>query len=299
MQENNFINQNNPMGHDTPLNTFDGNQVNNNFNTVSYQNDDYGPRPLSLFTLFAKTFLGFAGGVIGSLVLLLIFLVASSILQPVLNPASTSTETINPIFIVILMAMIFATTLTTSIISPWLLSYTEKLRYPRLNTAIYQIFIINLIIFAFTAPIYLTTSTTSIEFTAYAAGLQVILVSTASALILEILNDQKYPLLGVYTSIIGILIATAVNLFIFKLFKSPTVLLFTALPIIWGSIGFFQASLAMVYHWYYINWGNDFLASNANFGVDYAGTQQEIYQEELEQQQQEPEDKIGSDFFKS
>ncbi len=298
MQENNFINQNNPIGADNPLNTFDNTQVNNNFNSGNYPNDDYGPRPLSLFTLFAKTFLGFAGGIIGSLVLLLIFLVASSILQPVLNPASTSTETINPIFIVILMAMIFATTLITSIITPWLLSYTEKLRYPRLNTAIYQIFIINLIIFAFTAPIYLTTSTTSIEFTAYAAGLQVILVSTASALILEILNDQKYPLLGVYTSIIGILIATAVNLFIFKLFKSPTVLLFASLPIIWGSIGFFQASLAMVYHWYYINWGNDFLASNASFGIDYAGTQREVYQEELEQQQ-ETEDKIGSDFFKS
>lgn len=267
------------------------------FPGVNNQGEVYGPRQVSLFTLFAKTFLGISGGIFGSLVLLIVFLSASSVLQPVLSPADTTSESINPIFIVILMAMIFATTLITSMLTPWLLSYTERLRYPRIVTAIYQIFIINLIIFAFTAPIYLTTSTASVEFTAYAAGLQIILVSTASALIMEILNDDRYPLMAVYTTIIGILIATATNLFIYQLFQSPTVLLFTALPITWGSIGFFQASLAMVYYWYYINWGNDFLATTTSYGVEYAGVQEEVAEAEAEDQL--PEDKTGGDFLKS
>lgn len=257
----------------------------------------YGPRQVSLFTLFAKTFLGICGGIFGSLILLIIFLAASSILQPVLSPADASSTTVNPIFIVILMAMIFSTTLITSMLTPWLLSYTERLRYPRIVTAIYQIFIINLIIFAFTAPIYLTTTSASLEFTAYAAGLQIILVTTASALIMEILNDERYPLMAVYTTIIGILIATAANLFIYQIFKSATVLLFTALPITWGVIGFFQASLAMIYYWYYLNWGNDFLASTTSYGVEYAGVQQEEEQEEAEKQL--PDDKNGGDFLKS
>jgi hypothetical protein len=153
----------------------------------------------------------------------------------------------------------------------------------------------NLIVFAFTAPIYLTTSTTSLEFTAYAAGLQIVMVSLAASLIMEILNDDRYPLLAVYTTVLGILVATATNLFLFQIFKSATVLLFTALPITWGAIGFFQAALAMVYYWYYLNWGNDFLASSTSYGVEYAGVQQEEEQAE----QELPEDKDGGNFFQS
>lgn len=257
----------------------------------------YGPRQVSLFTLFAKTFLGLCGGVFGSLLLLIIFLASSSILGPVLNPAEATTDQVNPIFIVILMAMIFITSLISSMLTPWLLSYTEKLRYPRMTTAIYQIFILNLIIFAFTAPIYLSTSTTSLEFTAYAAGLQVLMVCLSSALIMEILNDEKYPLLGVYTSVVGVLIATAVNLFLFQLFKNATVLLFAALPVTWASIGFFQATLAMIYYWYYMNWGNDFLASATSYGNEYAEVAEEEKEEEIEKEL--PEDKDGQDFFKS
>ncbi len=259
------------------------------------QAESYGPRQVSLFTLFAKTFMGLCGGIFGSLILLLIFLASSSVLQPVLSPAEATGESVNPIFIVILMAMIFATTLISSLLTPWLLSYTERLRYPRIVTAIYQIFIVNLIIFAFTAPIYLTTSTSNLELSAFAAGLQIVMVSLSSALIMEILNDEKYPLLAVYTTVIGVLVATAVNLFLFQMMKSATVLLFAALPITWASIGFFQACLAMIYYWYYINWGNDFLASTTSYGTEYAGVQEEV--EEAEEEL--PEDKAGGDFLKS
>ena len=261
----------------------------------SSQDTAYGPRRLSLFILFSKTFLGFVGGVVGSLVLLLIFLASASILQPVLGTSTTTSDQISPVFIVILMAMIFVTSLISSILSPLLLSYTERQRYPRIMTALYQIFIINLTIFVITAPIYLTTSTTSIEFTAYAAGLQIILVATASSLIMEILNDDRYPLMAVYSTIIGILISTTINLFLYQLLKSTTVLLFAALPITWASIGFFQATLAMMYYWYYLNYGNDFLATSTSYGTEYAG----VAEEEEASEEVLPEDKNGNDFFKS
>jgi hypothetical protein len=267
----------------------------NTANTADQNN--YGPRQLSLFTVFAKTFLGLCGGMFGSLILLLIFLASSSILQPVLSPADAGTDQVNPIFIVILMAMIFVTSLISSMLSPLLLSYTERLRYPKIITSLYQIFIMNLVIFFFTAPIYLTTSTTSLEFTAYAAGLQIVLVAMASSLFMEIINDQRYPLLGVYTSLLGILVATAANVFIFQILKSTTVLLFAALPITWASIGFFQATLAMIYYWYYLNWGNDFLAANTAYGNEYAGVAEE--QQEIEEEEKLPEDRNGGDFLKS
>lgn len=306
MQETNNQNQNpiypqqieqNPQYAGQPVYAPDYNNMPMQEQSQINPDQNYGPRHVSFFTMFAKTFLGLCGGMFGSLILLLIFLASSSVLQPVLSPADATGEQINPIFIVILMAMIFATSLISSMATPMLLSFTERLRYPRIMTAIYQIFIINLVIFAFVAPIYLTTSTTSLEFTAYAAGLQIILVATSAALIMEILNDDRYPLLAVYTTIIGMLVATSINIFIYQILKSSTVLLFAALPITWASIGFFQGVLAMVYYWYYLNWGNDFLASTTTYGLEYAG----VAEEEAEREAEElpPEDKSGSDFLKS
>ncbi len=251
-----------------------------------------GPRRLSLFILIAKTFLGFVGGTIGSLVLLIILLLSASVLQPVLSPAQATTGQVGPIFIVIIMAMVFVTSLLSSIITPMLLSYTEKERYPKLISTLYQIFIFNLVIFAFTAPIYLTTNTANLTVTAYAAGLQIVFVATASSLIMEIMNDANYPLLGVYTTLIGILVGTAINLMIYQLMSSAVVLLFAALPVIWASIGFFQAALAMIYSWFYTNWGIDFLSSGTSFGADYAGQAEEEEEEEVK------EDKEGGDFLK-
>ncbi len=283
------------------------NYVNNNFPQTqdsypAYQpaldsNLDFGPRRVSFFTLILKTFLGVAGGSIGSVILLLIFLAAASVLQPVLSPLESTIEQINPIFIFIIIAMIFGTTLVASIVTPLLLSYTERDRYLRINTSLLQIFILNVVVVLFSLPIYLSTTVGTLEFAAYAAGLQIVLVSLASALIMEIMNDQKYPLLAVYTSIIGVLIAVALNLVLYKLMSSPTVLLFAALPIIWGMIGFFQAAGAIFYYWYYTNWGNDFLANYQNYGTEYANQSAEI--EEEEEAEKLPEDKSGGDFFKS
>ncbi len=260
-----------------------------------YQPED-GPRRMGFFTLILKTFLGLVGGVIGSLILLLIFLAAASILQPVLLPGGVEADQINPVFMVILMMMIFLCTLVSSLLTPFLLSFTERERYTRINSSIYQIFIINLVIFAFSAPLYLTTSVANLEFTAYAAGLQVILVSTAASLIMEIVNDKRYPLVAVYQTLLAILFATAGSLLLFQLLQSTTVLLFAVLPLTWMMIGFFQGAFPAVYQWYYSNWGVDFLAAETSYGVDYAADYAETQQEEEE----EPaEDQDGSDFLKS
>jgi len=252
---------------------------------------EYGPRRMTFFTLILKTFAGLIGGTIGSMVFLLILLVASSVLQPLLSPAEATANEISPLFIIILMAMVFITSVISSIITPLFLSYTERERYTRVATSLYQIFMINIVIFVFISPVYFTTSLDRLEFSAYAAGIQIILSALSASLILEIMNDFRYALLGVYTTILGVLVSTAVNLMIYKLFGSATVLLFAALPITWACIGFFQGALSMTYYWYFSNWGSDFLATETSYGADYGVPEPE--EEPL------PEDRDGSDFFKS
>lgn len=258
---------------------------------------EFGPRKMSFFTLVLKTFAGLSGGIAGALILLIIFLLTSSILQPVLAPAEAAAQEISPLFIFILMAMIFATSLAANLIGPLLLSYTERERYNRVATALSQIFIINVVIFAFVAPIYLTTSTARLELTAYAAGLQIILSATASALIIELIHDYRYILLTVYSTILSVLVAVAINFFIYTGFGriGATMLLFISLPLIWSLIGFFQGAFAMFYYWLYSNYGTDFLATTTSYGADYG------IPDESEEDDSEPEreDTEGGSFLKN
>ena len=232
-----------------------------------------GPRHVSFFTLVLKTMAGFAGGVAGTLVLLLIFLSASSILQPVLGSAAVAADAASgepsPLFMVVLMAMIFATSMVSSLLATLLLCYTERDRYTRVATTLTQVFVVNIVIFIFVLPIYLTTSTTRLELTAVAAILQIVLSATASAMILELVHDYRYSLLAVYTTVLGVLVASGINFFFYYATGNATMTLFAALPVTWSLIGFSQAALSMIYYWYYQTWGSDFLANTTSFGVDY------------------------------
>lgn len=259
----------------------------------TYQEPEYGPRRLTFFILVLKTFAGFGGGVAGTAVLLLIFLATSSILQPVLGgTAATELESgqVSPLFMVVLMAMVFATSLVSSLLAPLFLAYTERDRYNRISTMMGQIFIVNLVIFAFVLPIYLTTSTDRMELTVYAAGLQVIISAMAGALIMEILHDSKYPLLAVYNSILALLVGVGINFMLYYMTGSATILLFAALPIIWSLVGFAQAAVTMFYYWIFQSWGSDFLANTASFGTDY-GIPDETEEEEP------PPDVEGAEFL--
>lgn len=247
--------------------------------------DSDGPRRMSFFTLVLKGFAGFAGGIAGTLVLLIIFLLASSILQPVLGSAvaaEAASGEASPLFMVVLMGMLFATSLVSSLLGTLLLAYTERDRYTRIPTMLFQVFIINIVIFAFVLPIYLTTSTTRLELTAFAAALQIILSASASALVLELLHDYRYSLLAVYTTVLGILVSTGINFFLYYMSgNNATVVLFAALPIIWSFIGLSQAVLSMIYFWIYQTWGSDFLASTTSFGRDYGVPDQTEEEEQI------------------
>lgn len=256
----------------------------------------FGPRHMSFFTLVLKTFAGFAGGIAGTLVLLLIFLLTSSILQPALSPAESAANEISPLFVFVLMAMIFSTSLISSIVGPLLISYTERERYTRVMTALAQIFIVNLVIFAFMSPMYLSASADHLELTAFAAGLQIILSATASTLVFELIHDYRYSLLSVYNTILAVLVGTAISFLLYS-GSGPagaTVLLFSSLPIIWTMIGFFQGALTMFYFWLYENYGVDFLATSTSYGADYG------IPDESEEEVQEPEheDVEGGNFLK-
>ena len=152
----------------------------------------------------------------------------------------------------------------------------------------------NIVIFAFVMPVYLTASTTSLAVTAGAAALQVILSATAGSLMLELIHDSRYPLLAVYETLLAILAAMAVGFVLFAVSGNATILMFIALPMIWGFLGFFHAAVSMFYYWIFTTWGTDYLATETQFGTDY-GIPDES--EEAAAEEEQREDVEGGDFL--
>lgn len=257
------------------------------------------PPQFTFLSLITRTFAGLGGGILGSVVLLVIYILSVSIVAPVLNPSGDVTE-ISPLFIFILMGMVFASTLSANLIGPFLISLTQSGKYKRVTTSLFQIFIVNIVVFIILAPIYLFSQGLGFEFMSYAAGLQIAFSVLASALVFEIIANMKYALLGVYSTIFAVLAAIAINIMVYTMFGNATILLFIALPLLWGGIGFMFGIVGMIYQWIVRTWGTDYLSTFQDYTKDYGITEavQEAEQEAEEAAEPEPVDTEGVDFLR-
>ncbi|MEK7523724.1 MAG: hypothetical protein AAB588_01710 [Patescibacteria group bacterium] len=261
---------------------------------MAQNNEIAGPPSPSFLTLVLKTFAGLGGGIAGMLILLLIFLGASTILQSAINPAALGVEEAgkNPLFIFVFMAMIFLTSLGSNLLGSLFFSFVEHEKYSRTSTAMYQIFFINLVIFAVMAPIYiLMDSRGLLELTGFLAGFHVLLTALASTMILEIIGNLRYALVGVYGVIFSLLISTGVIMTLYEFSgRNATMVLFATLPIMWTTLGFVTVIVEMFYRWMYTLYGSDFLMSKTEFGKDYGEPEVE--------DAPPPPDVTGSEFLK-
>ena len=259
---------------------------------MSDNNQEVGPSRISFATFLLKILAGTAGGVGGSIILVLIFILAASVFEPITS-AEEQITSISPIFAFILMMTIFLSTTIGNIVSTWLLALTERDKYKRISSAIYQVFILSLIIFVFTAPIYLITATTNPTITAYVVGLHIILSAQVSALILEIVSNYRYSLVGVYGVTFSVLVAAGILFILSGMVSSPSILLFAALPIVWGSMAFVGSIVTVFYGWLARTYDRDFLSTQTVYGNDYGN---EVESEEPEDPK--AKDEIGSDFLR-
>lgn len=252
-----------------------------------------GPQSPSFLTLVLKTLAGFGGGIAGMLILLVIFLGASTILQSALNPGLSLEESgKNPLFIFVFMAMIFLTSLGSSLLSTLFFTFVEHEKYSRTSTVLYQVFFVNLVAFIIMAPIYLLLDARGLmDMVGFSAAFQVLITALASMLILEIIGNLRYALVGVYGVIFSMLISTGIIMVAYELTgRNPTVILFSALPVMWTVLGFVTTIAGMLYHWIWTLYGTDVLMSKTEFGRDYGAA---------EEPEAEPKpDVTGAEFLK-
>ncbi len=226
---------------------------------------DFGPRKVSLLMLGLRTIAGLGGGVVGTTVLLVAVFLGASVLSSI-----TSTEgAMNPLVIFVFMAVTFLSSCLANVGSTLLIGLTDRAKYKTIFSTIYQVFAVNLVTLILMAPVYIIVSGLSIEMMAYVAALQILITIVASNLILEILSDSKYALLGVYSTIFGLVAASAVNFALFQLAgQNGTILLFAALPVIWLMLGLMNGLVGMGYRFVYDAYGVDFLSKYIKYGED-------------------------------
>ncbi len=252
-----------------------------------------GPPSPSFLTLVLKTFAGLGGGIAGMVILLLIFLGASTILQSALNPELGLEESSkNPLFIFVFMAMIFLTSLGSNLLGSLFFTFVEHEKYSRTSTAMYQIFFVNLVAFILLAPIYLLLdSRGQLDMIGFLAGFHVSLTAVASFMILEIIGNLRYAVVGVYGVVFSLLVSTGLSMAVYEFSqRNTTVVLFAALPIMWTALGFVTVIVEMFYRWLYTLYGTDFLMSKTEYGKDYGEPEQE--------EAAPPPDVTGSEFLK-
>lgn len=250
---------------------------------------EIGPPKVNFLRFIMKLGAGIGGGAAGALILLAVFLLTSSILQPTLQADEAG---VNPMFVFVLMAMMFLASCGANVLGTMFLALTDRERYTKFASALYQIFIVNVVIFGLVAPMYFITANMGIGMTAYAAGLHIVLSAQASALTLEMVSNPKYALLGVYSTLFAILFSAGLGFIIFNATQSITVLLFAIFPIIWISLGFMEGLIGMIYHGIYSMWGVDFLSQEVSYGEDYGKPSKK------EEKEEKKEDQEGADFLR-
>ncbi len=255
--------------------------------------EEYSPLHVPFSTFLLKILAGGLGGTIGSLILILIFVLGSTFLTPL--TVNYDGSAISPIFIFILIVMVFLSSTIGNIVSTFLLSLTERQKYKRTASAIYQIFLLSLIIFLLMTPVYFITSSIDFSIVAYAVALHIIVSAQVSALILEIVSNYRYSVLGVYSVTFAILISAGSMFALANFIQSPAILLFTALPIVWGSIAFVHSLVTMIYGWLVNVYDKDFLSTQTLYGSDYGKEIEETVEEIIES---ETKDEAGADFLR-
>lgn len=259
---------------------------------MAQENEQTGPPSPSFLTLVLKTFAGLGGGIAGMLILLLIFLGASTIFQSAWNPEALGADTSkNPLFIFVFMAMIFATSLGANLLGSLFFTFVEHEKYGRTSTAMYQIFFVNLVAFVIMSPIYILLDARGLmDMTGFLAGFHVLLTALASVMILEVIGNLRYAVVGIYGVVFSLLISTGVIMTVYELTgRNPTIVLFASLPVMWTALGFVTTIIEMLYRWIYTLYGTDFLMSKTEFGKDYG--------EAEEEQAPPPPDVTGSEFL--
>ncbi len=222
------------------------------------QNKIIAPPKMSLTIFILKIVANSTGGLIGTLIMFLLFALFSSFLSPITD-ANTDIQTVTPILTLILMAITFISATSANIIAIFLSYFTERSKYKRLSQPIIHTLLLGVLVFLFLSPLYFLAANQTIEVSIYVILLHLLISVQVSSSIFENSSNHKYSMLSIYSSAITFMLSASVIFGLSKILESPALLLFIALPVILGIYGIVSGIINATYNGLVYVYDKDFL----------------------------------------
>ena len=226
------------------------------------QNDVLSPNEVRFKDILVNCLWTFVAWVSGSIFLLVLVLVSSRFYDIPWEFASSGNlaSTKNIFFPFFLSFITFVVTEIVLFASYIFLTYTDPDKYERSHVTYVQIAFVSTLIYLFITPIYLYAGMVNYDNIMYVFVGHILILFFSLMVILEILNNYRYILVWLYSSIVSILLTWTIAILIFGFFDSGTaklIALMFMLPLVNFLCVFFKWLFEFVYYLYYKHTGSD------------------------------------------
>jgi len=220
----------------------------------------FGPRKPTGYVFIIRLIASLAGGIIGSLSIFAIF---------VFSQVLFTAEAENPLSLFIIILIIFVGSLLTNLITVFMISYFDREIYSRHLTILTQAFIIQVILFLFSVPFYILIHSLPLgaEHIRYVAGFHLLLSTQICALLLELLAETPYKMVGLYGISFGSFFSMITIIMVIQ-FNLEFLLIFIIPPLLWVSMELFRSLADILYYYFYKFYGIDVLNTKTNLTED-------------------------------
>ncbi len=227
------------------------------------QNDNiFWPKQTKIVDILMTSAWAFIAWVIGSVLLLLIvFLVGGIINVP--SQFQTVSMTMggnSPLFPFALSFITFIVSVIVSTATYHFLTLIDSEKYKKTILHFGQISFFAIVIYIILIPVYVVVGMNNYNAILYVFILHILLLSFWEILILELLNNYRYILLGVYASFFWLWMSAIIVVFIFSLFPdwyAKLLSLLLILPMSNACLIFFKWLFEFLYYKYFLITGKD------------------------------------------
>jgi len=214
----------------------------------------YGPKQIRLSDIGLNALWWMISWFIGSVIILIIVFFASSFISiPWQFEQFSLSWSTNGLFPFVLSFITFIATLITLILSSILLHMTSPERYKKNTTTYWQLWFFGILTYMCITPVYIYTGLISYDNIMIVFIIHCLVLSFWSSILLEILNNYRYILIGFYGSFIALFFTSIFTILLFWAFDSwyaKLLSLLIMLPLINTCLILFKWLFEFVYYHY-------------------------------------------------
>lgn len=215
----------------------------------------FWPKQLNFQNILIHSLGSLIAGIIGSVIILVITFFLSNVISipGTFEQARTGIQTSALFPILLSIITLIGTTIT--IILTYIIWYlTDAERYKKNIIILWQIAFFAFLTYVFVTPVYIYAGIQDYDNIMIVFLFHTIIVTFGTSIILEILNNYRYILTGIYGSFSGLFISIIITFLIFNSFSSgfaKLISLILLLPIINFSTTFFKQIFEFLYFHYH------------------------------------------------